>query len=135
MLEKKNQEVEKKMMQTDEYLNIQKQNLLKAEADFKTNMDSSLRELDLTKRELEIQKEKFKKEKEQFETYKNIELNRIKHSQEILESDKNQFEKYKDVINKKIELENKNLEQKCDKFKELIGQFNSSFKPIIKEEE
>lgn len=131
----KNEEYEKKMGQVDEYLNDQKQNLLKAENEFKISMDNSLNELDLIKKELEIQKEKIKEEKEQFETYKNLELNRIQHSQEILESEKIQFEKYKEVTNKKIELENKNLEQKCDKFKELITQFNSSFKPIITEEE
>jgi len=53
----------------------------------------------------------------------------------MLDSEKNQFEKYKEVTNKKIELENKNIEQKCDRFKELINQFNSNFKPMIKEEE
>lgn len=131
----KNEEYENKMAQVDVYLESQKQNLLKAEAEFKSNMDNSLNELELIKKELEIQKEKLKEEKEQFEAYKNLELNRIQHSQEILESEKNQFEKYKEVNNKKIELENKNLEQKCDKFKELISQFNSSFKPILKEEE
>ena len=130
----KNKEYENKMAQVDVYLDSQKQNLLKAEAEFKANMDNSLNELELIKKELEIQKEKLKEEKEQFETYKNLELNRIQHSQEILESERNQFEKYKEVNNKKIELENKNLEQKCDKFKELISQFNSSFKPIMKEE-
>jgi len=109
--------------------------LFKAESEFKINMDNSLNELELIKKELEIQSEKLKEEKEQFETYKNLELKRIHHAQEILESDKNQFEKYKEVSNKKIELENKNIEQKCDKFKELISQFNYSFKPLIKEEE
>ena len=125
------QEYERKKSQVDDYLNSQKQNLIKAEADFKTSMDNSLNELEISKKELEIQREKFKQEKEQFETYKGLELERIKHSQEILEADKKQFEKYKEVTNKKIELENKNLEQKCDKFKELIGQFNLSFKPMI----
>ena len=71
---------------------------------------------------------------EQFEDYKTLELNRIKHSQDILESERNQFEKYKEVNMKKIELENKNLEQKCDKFRELFSQFNSNFKPIMEEE-
>ena len=45
-----------------------------------------------------MQKEKFQEEQEQFESYKNIEIERIKHSQEILDSDKNQFEKYKEEI-------------------------------------
>lgn len=129
------EEYDKKIGQIDEYLNVQKQNLLKAEAEFKESMDNSLNELDISKKELEIQREKFKQEKEQFETYKSLELNRIKHASEILESDKNQFEKYKEVANKKIELENKNLEQKCEKFKQLITQFNSSFKPMMEEEE
>jgi hypothetical protein len=129
------EEYDKKIGQIDEYLNVQKQNLLKAESEFKESMDNSLNELDISKKELEIQREKFKQEKEQFETYKSLELNRIKHASEILESDKNQFEKYKEVANKKIELENKNLEQKCEKFKQLITQFNSSFKPMIEEEE
>lgn len=130
----KNEEYEVKMKQVDSYLETQKQNLLKSESEFKTNMDNSLRELELSKKELDIQKEKFNEEKQQFESYKNLELNRIKHAQEILDSDKKQFEKYKEVNNKKIELENKNLEQKCDRFKELINQFNSSFKPILEEE-
>lgn len=130
----KQAEYDNKMAQVDEYLNTQKQNLLKMESEFKVSMDNSLNELELEKKEFEIEKEKFKEEKEQFETYKSLELDRIKHSQEILESDKSQFEKYKDVSNKKIELENKNLEQKCDKFKELIGQFNAKFRPILKED-
>lgn len=130
----KNEEYEKRISQVDEYLNTQKQNLLKAEAEFKANMDSSLNEFELIKKELEIQKEKLNEEKEQFEKYKSIELDRIKHSQEILESEKNQFEKYKEVTNKKLELENKNIEQKCDKFKALLNQFNANFKPIMKEE-
>lgn len=131
----KNEEYEKRMSQVDEYLEVQKQKILKSELDFKKNMDSILNELELTKKEIDIKKEQFEQEKEQFETYKNIELNRIRHSQEILDSEKTQFEKYKEVTNKKIELENKNLEQKCDKLKDLISQFNSSFKPINKEEE
>ena len=130
----KNEEYEKKMQQVDEYLNSQKQNLSKAEAEFKINMENSLNELELTKKEILIEKEKFKEEKEQFEDYKTLELNRIKHSQDILESERNQFEKYKEVNMKKIELENKNLEQKCDKFRELFSQFNSNFKPIMEEE-
>lgn len=130
----KQEEYEKKKSQIDDYLNIQKDNLVKAEEEFKLSMDKSLNELEISKKELEIQKEKFNEEKDQFESYKNLELERLKHSQEILESDKNQFERYKEVTNKKIELENKTLEQKCDKFKELIGQFNSSFKPIFEED-
>lgn len=131
----KNQEYENKMKQADEYLNNQRQILLKTEEEFKSNMDNSLNELELEKKELEIQREKIKEEKEQFEVYKNLELNRLKHSQEILYSEKNQFEKYKEVNNKKIELESKNLEQKCEKFKELIGQFNLKFSPMLEEKE
>ena len=130
-----NDEYNKKMAQIDDYLNTQKQNLVKSEVEFKTNMDNSLNELELAKKEFEMQREKFNEQREQFETYKNLELDRINHSKEIFESDKNQFEKYKEIETKKIELENKNLEQKCDKFKELIGQFNSKFKPIISESE
>ena len=130
----KNLEYENKMKQIDDYLNTQKQILLKSETEFKASMDNSLNELELEKREIQIQKEKFQEEKEQFETYKNLELNRIKHSQEILESEKNQFEKYKDVNIKKIELENKTLEQKCDRLKEMVNQFNSNFKPMMEQE-
>ncbi|MBQ2946683.1 MAG: hypothetical protein IJE04_02400 [Bacilli bacterium] len=134
-VKEKNAEYETKMNQVESYLETQKQNLLKAETEFKNNMDNSFNELDLIKRELDIQKERIKEEKEQFETYKNLELNRIKHSQEMLESEKTQFEKYKEVNNRKIELESKNLEQKCDKFRELVSQFNSKFNPMLKEEE
>lgn len=134
-VKEKNIEYENKMAQVDVYLDSQKQNLLKAETDFKNNMENSFKELELIKKELEIQKDKLREDKEQFETYKNLELNRIKHSKETLETEKNQFEKYKEVNTRKIELETKNLEQKCDKFKELIGQFNSKFNPILKEEE
>ena len=130
----KNQEYENKMAQVDEYLNSQKQNLSKAEKDFKINMDNSFKELEIIKSELEIQKMKFKEEQEQFETYKNLELTRIKQAQDILETEKNQFEKYKEINIKKIELENENLEQKCDKFNELIRQFNLNLKPIKEEE-
>lgn len=131
----KNEEYEKRESQIEEYLNTQKQNLMRAESEFKINMDNSLNELDIIKKEVEIQKNRLNEEKEQFETYKNLELNRIKHSQDMLNSEKTQFEKYKEVTNRKIELENKNIEQKCDRFKDLINQFNSNFKPIVKEEE
>jgi len=134
-VKEKNAEYDSKMQQADTYLETQKQNLLKAEKEFKNNMDNSFNELELIKKELDLQKERLKEEKEQFETYKNLELNRIKHSQEMLESEKTQFERYKEVNTKRIELETKNLEQKCDKFKELIGQFNSKFNPMLKEEE
>ena len=81
----KNKEYENKMAQADEYLNTQRQILLKTEAEFKSNMDNSLKELELEKKELEIQREKIKEERDQFEAYKNLELNRLKHSQEILD--------------------------------------------------
>ena len=35
-----------------------------------------------------------KEEKEQFEAYKNLELERIRHSEEILNSDRKEFEQY-----------------------------------------
>ena len=128
-------EYDTKIGQIDNYLIQQKQKLLKAEADFKSNMDNSLNELDISKKEIEMQREKLNEEKEQFETYKNLEIERIQHTKEILESDKNQFEKYKQVTNEKIEFESKNLEQKCDKFKQLISQFNLKFKPMIEKNE
>ena len=62
-------------------------------------------------------------------------MERIHHSEEILESDKKEFEQYKEVTTKKIELENKNLEQKCSKFRSMISEFNSNFKPIIEDKE
>jgi len=62
-------------------------------------------------------------------------MSRIHHAEEILASERNQFERYKEVTNEKIELDNKNLEQKCARFKEIVGQFNSNFKPILNENE
>ena len=52
----KNEEYEKKMQQVDEYLNSQKQNLLKTESEFKSNMENSLNELELTKKEILMEK-------------------------------------------------------------------------------
>lgn len=127
------EEIVKKQQQVDEYLENQKQYLAKAEAEFKDNMDSSLAELEISKKELELQQQKLQEEKEQFENYKSLEINRIHHAEEILTSERNQFEKYKEVTNQKIELDNKNLEQKCNRFKEIVGQFNSNFKPILDE--
>lgn len=131
----KTQECEMKEKQIEEYIRIQKQNLTRAESEFKMNMDNSLNEFEIIKNEVELQKNRLNEEKEQFEVYKNLELNRIKHAQDMLNSDKNQFEKYKEVTNRKIELENKNIEQKCDRFKDLINQFNLNFKPMISDEE
>ena len=131
----KTQECEMREKQLDETMNIQRQNLMRAESEFKMNMDNSLNEFEIIKNEVELEKNRLIEEKEQFETYKTLELNRIKHAQEMLNSEKNQFEKYKEVTNRKIELENKNIEQKCDRLKDLINQFNSNFKPIISEEE
>ena len=130
----KNLEFEKMVKDIEDYSNSEKQKLAKLQSDFKANMDNALNELDINKKELEIQKDKFREEKEQFEDYKKIEVSRIKHSEEILDSEKEQFDKYKEVTIKKIELENKNLEQKCEKLRNLISQFNLSFKPVVKEE-
>lgn len=127
------EEINQKKNQVEQYLNNQKEYLAKAESDFKTNMDNSLSELELAKKELEIQKEKIKEEKEQFENYKSLEINRIHHAEEILASERNQFERYKEITNEKLELESKNFEQKCIKFKEIISQFNSNFKPITED--
>jgi len=131
----KNDEYNKRIEQADSYLDIQKQNLLRSELEFKKNMEKSLNELELARQEYEIEIEKFEEEKEQFKKYKNLEAERIRNAEEALISDRNQFEKYKDITNKKIELESKSLEQKCDKFKQLISDFNSNFRPVIKEEE
>lgn len=123
-----------KQQQFEELMKIQKNNLSKAEEEFKINMDNSLKELELSLQEMKIKKDKLDEEKKQFEEYKNIEISRIKHAEEVFESEKKQFEKYKEINTKRIELENKNLEQKCDRFKDLISQFNSNFKPMIEEE-
>ena len=53
---------------------------------------------------------------------------------EEINQEKEQFNKYKEISVKKIELDNKNLEQKCLKFKEIVNQFNSNFKPVLDEE-
>ncbi|MBQ9072707.1 MAG: hypothetical protein IJY25_06075 [Bacilli bacterium] len=129
------EEFRNKQEQFDEQIKIKKNNLSKAEEEFKMNMDNSLKELELSLQEMKMKKDKFDEEKAQFEEYKNIEISRIKHAEEVLKSEKNQFEKYKEVNIKRIELENKNLEQKCDRFKNLISQFNSNFKPMIENEE
>lgn len=126
-------EYNKKQEQIEEYLNSQRQNILKSEEDFKRSIETTLNEIEISKKEIEIQKDKLKYDQEQFESYKNLELERIKHSQAILETDKIQFEKYKEIATQKIELENKGIEQKCERIKGFIGQINSSFKPIVEE--
>ncbi|MDO4962547.1 MAG: hypothetical protein Q4E75_00365 [bacterium] len=131
----KESEYKKREKQIDDYLSDQKQNLLKAEAEFKTNMDSSLSEFEITRKELDIEKSKLEEDKNQFEKYKTIELNRLQNAREILNTEKEQFEQYKEVNSKKIELESKNIEQKYDKLRELISQFNLSFKQTDNEEE
>lgn len=130
-MEVQKEEIEKKQKQVEEYLTAQKENLAKAEAEFKDSMDSSLAQLEISKRELEIQEQKLQEDKSQFENYKALEISRIHHAEEILSSERNQFERYKEVTNQKIELDNKTLEQKCARFKEIVGQFNSNFKPIL----
>ena len=137
-------EYDKKINQADEYMNIQKQNILKSEEDFRASMNKSLNDLALAKQQFEIEKQasrqelenakrKFEEEKDKFEKYKEIEQERIKHEQELLELDRTQFEKYQEVANKKIQLENKEIEQNKDKLKDMVGQFVSSFKSIIDE--
>ena len=59
------------------------------------------------------------------------ELNdKLKRERSLFETEKEQFEKYKEMKEKKIDIANKELEQKCDKFKEVIAQFNMRFKKI-----
>ena len=129
------QELKKLRMQTEEYIALQTDKMRKAEEEFRSGMTSSLSELELEKKALEIEKENLKQEKAQFESYKSLEVSRINQAKEQIQSEKEQFAKYKDISMKKIELDNKNLEKKCLKFKEIMSQFNSNFKPIIDIEE
>ena len=129
------EELKKIKNQTEEYIALQTDKLRKAEDDFKNSMTNSLSQLELEKKELEINKESFLQEKAQFETYRSLELSRINQAKEQIEKEKEQFAKYKEIAIKKIDLDNKNLEQQCLKFKEIMGQFNSSFKPILNNEE
>lgn len=127
------EEFKQKQNKFDIFVNKQKDNLMKAEEEFKTNMNNTLAEFELNKKEFEMQKNKFEEDKKQFEQYKNIEIERIHHLEEIFESDKKEFEQYKEITTKKLELENANLEQKCAKFRNMISQFNSNFRPIIED--
>ena len=129
------EDLRNKQEQFEELSKIQRANLSKAEEEFRINMDNSLKELELSLQEQKIQKDKFEEEKQQFEEYRNIEMNRIQHAEDVLQSERKQFEKYKEVNIKRIELENKNLEQKCDRFKNLISQFNLNFKPMLEKDE
>ena len=103
------EELKKSKIKIDEYARFQQEKLKKAEENFRESMSNSLSELEIEKKTLLLEKEQFKQEKEQ-------------------------FMKYKEVAHKKIELENKNIEQKVVKFRELMNQFNSNFKPIFDEE-
>ena len=128
------QEIDAKKLQLEKYFVAQRDALSIAEEEFKRNMDVALSEFELIKKESELSRESLSGEKEQFENYKKIEIDRIRHDEDVLSSEKEQFEKYKDVTLKKIELENKNLEKKCEKLKDIISQFNINFKPIKDEE-
>ena len=103
------EELKRNKSKIDEYAKLQQEKLKKAEENFKETMSNSLTELEIEKKTLLLEKDQFKQEKEQ-------------------------FSKYKEVAYKKIELENKNIEQKIIKFRELMNQFNSNFKPIFDEE-
>lgn len=103
------EELKRSKLKVDEYAKLQQDKLKKAEENFKETMSNSLTELEIEKKTLLLEKEQFNQEKEQ-------------------------FLKYKEVAYKKIELENKNIEQKVVKFRELMNQFNSNFKPIFDEE-
>ena len=127
-------ELEARKNQIEKYFALQKDALKLAEEEFKRNMDVALSEFDIIRQEAELEKQNIAKERSQFEEYKKIELERIRHSEEVLSSEKSQFEKYKEVTTKKIELENKNLEQKCNKLKDIVSKFNVSFKPLKEEE-
>ena len=131
---KKDQVLNQKQKDIEDYLRVQKNNLFRAESEFKTNMSNALRELELTKKEFQMQKDKLDAEKNQFEDYKTIEMNRINHASEIFLSEKEQFEKYKAMTEEKLQLETRNLEIKCKRIKDMIGQFNNNFKPILEEE-
>ena len=109
-------------------INTQKLNLAKAEVSFKENMDNTLSELELAKKELELKEKRIEEEKEQFNKTKEIELDRLKHESEVLQFEREQFKSYREVTTKKMEAEKKNLEQQFSKFKEIIDQFNLSFK-------
>ncbi len=112
----------------------QKLNLAKAESNFKENMDNTLAELDLVKKELELKEKSIEEEKERFNKYKAIEQERIKQEREMLQYEREQFDSFKEVNSKRIEVEKKNLEQQFSKFKQIIDQFNLSFKTSIDEE-
>ncbi len=134
-IEIQNQEVAQKKLQLEEFFKLKRDGITRAEEELKINTDNSLKELELIKKELEIQRDKLKEDQEQFKSYKELELDRLHQEEEKIKSQRNQLEKYKEVTNKKIELETKNLEQKCARFKQIVSEFNSNFRPILEDKE
>lgn len=134
-IEIQRQEIDQKRLQMEQYLKAQKDSVLRAQDEFNINKENSIKQLEISKRELEIQQEKFLKDQKQFESYKELELDRLHQEQERINLEKDQLEKYKEVTNRKLELETKNLEQKCARFKKIVSEFNSNFKPILEGKE
>lgn len=128
------EELKNQKLLAEQEISMQMDKVRKAEEDFRNNMSSTLSNLELEKKSLQYEKEGFIQEKEQFESYKKLELNKIEQEKNQLEQEKNKFEKYKDITTKKMELDSKNLEQKCLRFKEIMKQFSSNFKPVKEEE-
>ena len=141
-------DLKQKVNQTEIDVNNAKQALERARADFNSDMSKSLLELDVARKELDLEKEKFSESIKQFESYKQMEMDKIHHKEEILKTEREefettkkyeeeilkanqaQFEKYKEVCNQKLEIENKKMEQKFEKFKGIVSQFNDKFKPM-----
>lgn len=124
-------EILKKKNDIDIYLENRQRALTNAENEFRKKMETSLKELEIMRQEFMLEKDKIKEEKDQFEAYKNIEIEKIQYAARVLTADKEQFEKYRQVAMERVNLETRNLENRCSKFKDIVNQFNTNFKPSI----
>ena len=140
-------ETKKTQLQTEENQFIQQTEATKAELELKEqSLKAEIEQLDKDKKNFTNQKlldeeaisnenAKINLEKEQMSKEKSLMDEKDKNNRAEIEDMKKQFELEKEIELKKIELERKNLAQSCDRFKELINQFNMGVGQIPAEEE
>lgn len=152
--------IEKEKLQANQIIEAKRNQLQNEEIQFVQQTEASIAEFELKEESLKIEfnqlnKEKeqmanqklldeetirnerikFELEKEQFEKEKSLADEKTKNIRAELEDMKSQFETEKEIELRKIELEKKSLAQSCERFKELISQFNMGVGQIPNEED
>ena len=106
-------------------LALKNEALIVEQNQLKTEREQYAKQKELSEENIKNDRTKIDTEREQFEKQQRLGFEEIKTLRTDLDDDRLQFEKTKELENRKLELERKSLSQSCERFKELVSQFNN----------